>query len=150
MKYSCAILIFFFAFAATAQEPPKNAMENRAKEMIRVLGLSDKEAYRQFIKTNYTEALINKKMRMRVEGGPAAGTAPENEKSDPLEDKVKMYTRLHDDLGEGKIISMKQTGEKLEVEAQGSTGLSLSFVLTYLKTEPYLIDALQVQMVMGR
>jgi hypothetical protein len=149
MKNVVVILIVLCFLPAIAQEPPRQAMESKAKELIRVLSLSDKDGYRKFIKANYTEALINKKMRLRVEGGPAS-SASEGDKSDPLEEKVNMYTRLHDDLGEGKIVSMKQTVEKLQVEAEGSTGVSLSFTLTFQKETPYLIDGFSVQMVMGR
>jgi hypothetical protein len=149
MKNIFLIAVLFSSFSALGQDHAKHTMESRAREMIRVLGLTDKGEYRKFIKANYTEALINKKMRLNVQGGPG-GAASETEKTDPVDDKVNMYARLHDDLGEGKIISMKQTGEKLDVEAQGSTGASMNFVLTYQKVEPFLIDGFSVQMVMGR
>jgi hypothetical protein len=148
MKHILIITILFVSFTTLAQDHATHKMESRAKELIAVLSKSDKEAYRKYIKANYTEALINKKMKMSVQGGDAI--APKNDDSDPVQDKVNMYTRFHEDLGEAKITSMKQTGEKLTVEAEGSTGANLSFVLTFQKEEPYLIDGLSVQMVIGR
>ncbi|HWA35971.1 MAG TPA: hypothetical protein VG737_17630 [Cyclobacteriaceae bacterium] len=148
MKNTLMIAIMFVSLNALAQDAVTKKMEARAKELIAVISQPDKEVYRKFIKANYTEAFINKKMRLTVEGGP--GGSSENGKNDPVEDKVNMYTRLHKDLGQGKIVSMKQIGEKLEVEADGSTGASMSFGITYQKTEPYLIDGLSVQLVMRR
>ncbi len=147
MKYSFILLAILMSINTLAQNAAKQKMESRAKDMIAAISQPNKDAYRKFIKSNYTEALINKKMRLNVEGGPGVS---ENEKSDPMEEKVNMYARLHDDLGEGKIISMKQTGEKLEVEAQGSTGLSMSFGLTFQKEEPFLIEGMSVQLTMRR
>jgi hypothetical protein len=147
MKYTLIAAILFASFTTLAQDAT-HKMESRAKELIAVLSKSDKEAYRKYIKANYTDALINKKMKMNIQGGDAI--AAKSDDSDAVQDKVNMYTRFHEDLGEAKITSMKQTGEKLTVEAEGSTGANLSFVLTFQKEEPYLIDGFSVQMLIGR
>ncbi len=144
----CIAAILFVSANALAQDAAKEKMEARAKEMIGVISQADKDVYRKYIKSNYTEAFINKKMRLTMEGGPANST--ESGKDDPVQDKVNMYARLHDDLGTGKIVSMKQNGEKLQVEAEGSTGVTMSFGFTFQKGEPYLIDGLSVQLAMGR
>ncbi len=144
-----SILLLSLAVVASAQDEMKKKMESRAEEMIRVIGLSDEQAYRKFIRENYSEEFINKPMRMQIQGGEQPANTNEK-KGGPIEDKVKMYSRFHEDIGTGKIISKKINGETLEMNVSGSTGTVLTITLTYLKSSPYLIDAARAQLTMER
>jgi hypothetical protein len=75
-----ALFSLFVVFAAQAQDK-KTVIENRCKELVRVLNLGEKDQWRKFIKENYTEAWINKKMRLQVQGGPDGGVPANNSRS---------------------------------------------------------------------
>lgn len=139
----------FVAFVAQAQDK-KTIIENRCKELVRVLNLGEKDQWRKFIKENYTETLINKKMRLQVQGGPD-GAAPATAGNDAteLEAKVELFQRFHDDLGKGTITNTKIVGDNADVQVKGETGLDLSFALKFTPAVPHLIDGLGVQAMMG-
>jgi hypothetical protein len=149
MNSPLALILFSISSIFSPQEISLQTMEKKAKEMIRVISLSDESAYRKFIKENYTEQLINKPMRRKVDS-PDGSKATEDKAESNGEAKVKMYGMLHGDIGNGKILSMKRDGDKLTVDVSGDTGSSVTFVLTFLKTEPGLIDGFSVQMMMGK
>jgi hypothetical protein len=139
----------FIVFAAQAQDK-KTIIENRCKELVRVLNLGEKDEWRKFIQENCTEAWINKKMRLQVQGGPDGGT-PANTSNDAteLEAKVELFQRFHDDLGKGTITNIKIDGDNADVQVKGETGLDLSFALKFTPAAPNLIDGLGVQAMMG-
>lgn len=144
-----AIFSLLTVFAAQAQDK-KTIIENRCKELVRVLNLSEKDQWRKFIKENYTEAWINKKMRLQVQGGPDGG-AQTNTTDDSvnLEAKVGLFQRFHDDLGKGTITDLKIDGDNADVQVKGETGLNLTLALKFLPDAPHLIDGLSVQAMMG-
>ena len=144
-----ALFSLFVVFAAQAQDK-KTIIENRCKELVRVLNLGEKDQWRKFIKENYTEAWINKKMRLQVQGGPD-GSAPANNSNETteLESKVGLFQRFHDDLGKGTISNIKIEGDNADVQVKGETGLDLSFALKFTPAVPHLIDGLGVQAMMG-
>jgi hypothetical protein len=143
-----ALFSLFVVFAAQAQDK-KTIIENRCKELVRVLNLGEKDQWRKFIKENYTEAWINKKMRLQVQGGPDGG-APANNSNETteLESKVGLFQRFHDDLGKGNISNIKIEGDNADVQVKGETGLDLSFALKFTPAAPHLIDGLGVQAMM--
>jgi hypothetical protein len=143
------VLSLFVVLVAKAQDK-KTTIENRCKEMVRVINLSDKDQWRKFIKENYTEALINKKMRAQVQGGPDGATpANTSNETTELETKVGLFQRFHDDLGKGTITNIKIDGDNADVQVKGETGLDLSFALKFTPAAPHLIDGLGVQAMMG-
>jgi hypothetical protein len=144
-----AIFSLLTVFAAQAQDK-KTIIENRCKELVRVLNLSEKDQWRKFIKENCTEAWINKTMRLQVQGGPDGG-APANSSNEmtELEAKVGLFQRFHDDLGNGTITNIKIDGDNADVQVKGETGLDLSFALKFTPAAPHLIDGLGVQAMMG-
>ena len=124
-------------------------MEKRAKEMHRVICLSDKEQWRKFITENYTQALIDKPMRQQVSKSDDSGTSAEKKDvGGNIEGKVNMYQRLHDDFGGSKIASIKPNGEKLEMVLSNSE-LTGTFNLKFIATKPYLIDGVGIQVEAG-
>jgi hypothetical protein len=137
-----AITSFTYAFG---QESMEITMEKRAREMHRVLGLSDQEQWRKFIKENYTQTLIDKPMRAAVQEGDRGATTSEVKSADNLEAKVKMYERLHEDFGGAKIVSIKSTAEVLKMVLDNGEGLIGTFQLKFDKNKPYLIDGLGIQ-----
>jgi hypothetical protein len=131
---------------ASAQESTEKIMEGRAREMMRVIGLDDKEQWKKFITENFTQAFINRPMRTKItspdnkDGAPA----PEAKPVDKLENKTSMFGRLHNDFGGGKITSLKTIAEKVEMVVVNDSGLKGTFTLNFDKTKPYLIDGLKI------
>ena len=123
-------------------------MEKRAKEMHRVIGLTYKEQWKKFVKENYTQALIDKPMKARIEssenGSMSASTA-ETKAVDNLEAKAGMFQRLHNDFGNSKIISLTPTGEKMAMVLRNEMGLTGTFNLKFDKARPYKIDGLGIE-----
>jgi len=132
-----------------AQETREQVMERRAREMHRVIGLSDKEQWKKFITENYTQALIDKPMRSQVSKSDDLGTAAEK-KGIPssLEGKINMFQRLHNDFGDSKISSIKPSGDKLEMVLNNGD-MSGTFNLKFTATKPYLIDGVGIQVEAG-
>src|SRR5688572_26185313 len=95
------IVITGISTSALAQEMQK-VMENRAREMHRVIGLSEKEQWKKFIQENYTQALIDKPMRV-VTSENGATASSQSKTPDNLEAKASMFQRIHDDFGKSKI-----------------------------------------------
>ena len=140
--FNCILLTSF------AQESMEKVMEKRAKEMHRVIGLTDKEQWRKFVKENYTQALIDKPMQARVQSSENRSTSTsssETKSADNLEAKANMYQRLHNDFGNSKILSLKPTGEKMEMVLKNDMGMTGTFNLKFDKKSPYLIDGLGIE-----
>ncbi len=139
------LVISLIAFSVKAQETMQQIMEKRAREMHRVICLSDKEQWRKFIKENYTQALIDKPMRTQISKNDDAGTTSEKKEiGNNLEAKVGMFERMHNDFGGSKISSIKTEGDKL-VMALTNAELSGAFTLKFSPTKPHLIDGVGVQ-----
>src|SRR6478736_5360001 len=138
-------LLGLICIGVKAQEAKQKVMEKRAREMHRVITLSDKEVWRKFIKENYTQTLIAKQMRAQVsKSNDGATTSDKKEIGNSLEGKVEMFERLHNDFGNTKISSIKTNGDDLEMQLDGD-GLSGSFNLKFTATKPYLIDGVGVR-----
>jgi hypothetical protein len=149
-KLILLIVIFITWLPSFAQESMETIMGKRAKEMIRVIDLTDKEQYKKFIKENYSEAFINKPMKATVETSESDGTSTsgtENETSEAanIEGKAGMFGRLHDDFGDSKVISTKITADKLVMVVEGGSGIRGTFTLKFSTAQPYLIDGLGIE-----
>lgn len=146
MKTVLTLIAFAIVYTTFAQEV--NVMEKRAREMHRVINLSDKQEWIKFIKENYTQALIDKQQTMKVqsnENGNVSTSKEEMKEADKLEAKAKMFARLHEDFGGSKIISLKTREENLEMVLDNGDGLLGTFKLRYEKTNPYLIDGIGIE-----
>jgi len=150
MKKIITLLVFSSIwFGVSAQETMQQAMEKRAREMHRVICLSDKEQWKKFISENYTQALIDKPMKSQVSKSDDAGTTAEKKEiPSNLEGKVNMFQRLHDDFGDSKISSVKPSGDKLEMVLTNGD-MSGTFNLKFAATKPYLIDGVGIQVEAG-
>lgn len=148
MKRHLIFILVTLSASAYAQESMESVMEKRGRELIRVIGIDDKETWRTFIKENYTQQLIDKPMRAKVETSNGSSTTSETTPGNNLEGKVAIYERLHQDIGKGKIISLKRTDNKLDIEVKGESAGNITFGLTFLKEAPYLVDGFSVQISM--
>src|SRR5689334_1087177 len=148
MKRLILIMIAFGLVSPLAAQEIQKVMENRAREMHRVIGLDDKDQWKKFMKENYTQALIDKPMRAVTEssnhGSTTASSSNQPKSTDNLEAKVAMFQRLHEDFGKSKILSVKQSGDgKLEMDVKNEDGLSATFIFKFDKNN--LIDGLGIE-----
>ncbi len=152
-QFALIMIICCAWFTSFAQEGMGKVMEKRAREMHRVIGLDDKEQWKKFVKENYAQSLIDHPMKENVnvsEEGNLTSSSSETKASNNLDGKVKMFGRLHEDFGGSKIISIKPTGEKMEMIVQSAIGLTATFKLAFQKTSPYLIEALGIEVISER
>jgi hypothetical protein len=77
MKLHLSIVVLFIFSQALAQEI--SVMEKIARELHRVINLNDKSAWIKFIKENYTEALIDKRMTAKVQTNDGDGVSNSKE-----------------------------------------------------------------------
>lgn len=146
-KYLLLIMFSMAGFAAQAQDSMEKVMEGRARELYRVLGLTNSDDYKKFMRENYTKALLDKpvKMSRQVSDSDGGNESNKSEGMDNLEAKAQMYTQLHQDFGGSKIISLKRTDNKINLVLRNDSGLTGTFTLTFEKDKPYLIEALGIQ-----
>ena len=133
---------------AFCQDSMEKIMEKRAKEMHRVIGLTDKEEWKRFIKENYTQTLIDRPMQAKVQtsdNGSTSTATAETKSADNVEAKAGMFQRLHNDFGNSKLISLKPNAEKMEMILKSNSGMTGNFILTFDKKSPYLIDKLGIE-----
>ena len=132
-----------------AQDAMETVMEGRARELYRVLGLTDKAQYRKFMQENYTKTFLEKPVKMnRVvsdSDGNNSSATQEDKSKDVLEAKTQMYGRLHDDFGGSKMVSLKQKDNKVDMVLRSTSGLTGTFIFTFENSKPYLIDGMGVQ-----
>jgi hypothetical protein len=148
MKTLLLLFITTISFVSSAQDTPDKQMEKRAREMHRAILLSDKEAWRKFIKENYTQTLIDKPMRAQVQTsedtGNGASTTSQSSSADNLEGKVGMYARLHEDFKNSTIRSIRPTTDGLEMTVDSHGGLVGVFTLRFDMNADYRIDGLGI------
>lgn len=131
---------------APAQSSQQVAAEKLAREMHRVIQLDDAAAWEKFVRDNYSKALISKPMRAQVEGsGPNDRPAASSQSTDPVKAKADMFRMLHADFGNSEIVSLKTTGNKVEMVLREKGGLTGTFALQITSTAPFLIDGLGVE-----
>lgn len=135
------ICLLFVGSTAYGQDTMEKVMESRAREMFRVIGLSDKEAWKKFITENYTKALIEKPMQAKRDTGGGSPTATTEKGT--VEGKARMYEMLHNDFASGKITGLTVTGETVKMSVS-SSDLAGTFTLKFSKEKPWLIDSIGI------
>ena len=132
-----------------AQESAEKIMEKRAREMHRVITLNDKEQWKKFISENYSQTLIDKPMTASVQTEEnrtvVSSSTSEPKGADNIEKKAMMFSQLHNDFGDSKILSLKIENETAKMLLESTTGTSGTIMLRFSKTKPYLIDGLGVE-----
>lgn len=146
-------LILLLAVALSVQcfsQTLEEEMEKKAREFHRVIGLNDKGQWKKFIQENYAKSFIERPMQTKVsgqEGGSETSTTTNVQGT--IEDKVKMFERLHEDFGDSKIGSVKTTGEGVEMVLDGED-ITGTFKFKFEKTKPYLITGIGMNAERGR
>lgn len=143
MKTKITILLFLCTLLAAAQSK-EQTMEARAKALHKALDANDKAQWKQFMQENYTKALIERPMRAQVAESDGA-TKKEDKPADPLEAKLGMFARLHDDFGGGKLSSLKVEGNQVRMVITSTRGDNGTFMLRFTAAAPYLIDGLGIE-----
>ena len=137
-----------FAFNAFGQDSMEKTIEGRAREMHRVLGLTDNEEYKKFMQDNYSKAFLEKPIKLNRVVSDSDGEVSSTKKDQPLstlEAKAQMYQQLHNDFGGSKIISITRKENKIEMVLRSDSGLTGTFTFTFEKNKPYLIEAIGIQ-----
>ena len=129
----------------SAQDVRNKAIEKRARELHRVVGLDDKEQWKKFIKENYTQALIDKPMKSVVKTSDQKTQSNSTTTAESIEEKAGMFQRLHQDFGNSRILSLKPRDENLEMILESKNGLKGSFNLKFDNKAPYLIDGIGIE-----
>jgi hypothetical protein len=134
-------IVIFVATLANAQTREEIATA-RVREFHRVISQDDPAVWKEFILANYTKALIEKQVKQQV--STDAGKSTTVSQGEALDAKVKMLSRLHDDFGGGKILSLKPAGDDVEMVASSPHDMQGKFKFKFDKASPYLIDGLTV------
>jgi len=150
MKRTIAFLVFSLLWLGVrAQETKEQIMEKRAREMHRVIKLSDQAQWKKFVAENYTQAFIDRPMKSQVSKSDNSGATTEKKETlGNAEGKASMFQRLHNDFGDSKISSIKSNGDKVEMVLSAGD-LSGTFNLKFSTAKPYLIDGLGIQVEAG-
>ena len=130
-----------------AQDNKLAIMEKRARELHRVIGLNDKEQWKKFMKENYTKSLQERPVKSNVEttDKESNGSATSTSTTGILEEKLKVFERLHGMFGKSKIISLKPINEKIDMTLENSSGDKGNFSITFENQTPYLIDGVRAE-----
>lgn len=145
MKHTITTLAFLLlTLPLLAQDAPATVMEKRAREMARVISVNDPAVWKKFIQENYTQALIDKPMRAKVEGNGSAASTADSESTN-LDSKAKFFERLHSDFGDHDLVSITTKDQQVEMVLLSAQGLRGTFKLTFEKTKPYLISGLGIE-----
>lgn len=140
------LLICFFAFSdAVGQDKRQATMEKRVNELHRVMGLSDKEQWKTFMLENYSKSLMERPVRSNKITEEGSTTSTSATTADKLEEKLKMFERLHRDFGSSKVVSMKTVDEKIEMILENTSGLKGNFSIAFEKLTPFLIDGINIE-----
>jgi hypothetical protein len=113
-----------FAIVSACGQNKQATMEKRARELHRIMGLNDKEQWEKFMKENYTKSLLERPVKSSVKT-----TEKETESStsttstiDKLEEKLKIFEKLHNDFGKSNIVSLRPVNEKIEMVLEKYVG----------------------------
>lgn len=147
MKNLILLICYVASVVAYAQDAKQTTMEKRAREMYRVMGLNDKEQWKKFMKDNYTKAYLERPVTTNVTTADkeSASSTTKQSTANNLEERLKMFERLHDDFGKGKIVSFKPVNGKIEMIVENATGGKGNFTFTFENKNPYLIDGIRVE-----
>jgi len=140
------LLLLICVFAFVAQDKKKTIMENRARELHRVIGVKDKELWKKFMRDNYSKAMLEKPVKSNIETDEKESTtSATTESADQLEEKAKVFERLHGNFGSSKIVSIKNVKERIEMILENESGLRGDFTLTFEDQSPFLINRIAVE-----
>jgi len=120
-------------------------MEKRANELHRVMGLNEQEQWKKFMLESYSKSLLERPVKSTIKTEEGSTTSTSSSTADKLEEKMKMFERLHSDFGSSKVVSMKTVNEKIEMILENTSGLKGNFSIAFEKQTPFLIDGINIQ-----
>ena len=130
---------------ALAQDSKETKMEARARELHRVMGLSDKEQWKKFMKENYTKSLLERPVKSAVETtDKESSSSTKTSTADNLEEKLKVFERLHNNFKNSKILSLKPVNGRIEMIIENPS-VKANFSITFENKQPYLIDGIRAE-----
>lgn len=146
MKNLFLLICFVASVGVSAQDAKQATMEKRAREMYRVLGLNDKAQWKKFMTDNYTKAYLER-VTTNVKTTDDESTSSNTQKStaNTLEEKLKIFARLHEEFGKSKIVSLKPVNGKIEMVVENASALKGNFTFMFENKNPYLIDGVRVE-----
>jgi GH15 family glucan-1,4-alpha-glucosidase len=147
MKNLLLICCCFAIVSALAQDTKQATMEKRARELHRTMGLDDKAQWKKFMKENYTKSLLERPVKSSVKTTEkeTASSTSTTSTANNLEEKLKIFERLHNDFGKSKIVSLKPVNEKIEMILENASGNKGNFSIAFENSKPYLIDGIRVE-----
>ena len=138
--------LFGLWFSASAQESMEKIMEKRAREMHRLICLTNKDEWTAFVKENFTQAFIDKPLRAETNSTDDKSSSSSSTTIDKLDAKVSMMSQhLNKDFGKSKIVSLNPNGATLEMVLKNEGGMRGTFVLIFEAKQPYLIDGVTIE-----
>jgi len=145
--YKIIVFIALFALPGISQAQEKSkVMESRARDMVRIIGLDDREAWKNFIRDNFTKEMINKGMRAKTTAADDETTATKSTSTESgnIEGKADMFERLHGDFGAGKVTAFNIEGDVAKMKVLGKQ-FEGTFILKFKKDSPWLIDGIGIE-----
>src|ERR1700741_2930726 len=116
MKNLFLLICFVASIGASGQDAKQATMEKRAREMYRVLGLNDKAQWKKFMTDNYTKAYLERPVTTNVTtDNESESSNTQKSTANTLEEKLKIFGRLHEEFGKSKILSFKPVNGKIEM-----------------------------------
>lgn len=134
--------------SAFAQDTKQVTMEKRARELHRVIGLNDKEAWKMFMERNYTKSFLERPVKTNVKTTEQESSRSTSVTStaDNMEEKLKIFERLHQNFADSKIVSLKPVDERIEMIIEDASHMKGTFSITFENKKPYLIDGIRAEM----
>jgi hypothetical protein len=146
MKNLLFLCCFFAVFICLAQDKKQAVKEKRARDLHRVMGLNDREQWKKFMTENYSKAMLERPVKTDIEtseSSTSSGTSGAT--ADKLEEKLKVFDRLHKNFPNSKIISLKPVSERIEMVVENSDGLRGNFTFEFERDSPFLINRIAVE-----
>jgi hypothetical protein len=148
MKNLFLICGCFAIVSAFAQDTKQATMEKRARELHSVIGKNDKETWKKFMKDNYTKSFLERpvKTSIKTTEKESSSSASVTSTADTMEDKLKIFERLHHNFADSKIVSLKPVDEKIEMIIENASHMKGIFSIAFENKKPYLIDGIRAEM----
>ncbi len=95
---------------------------------------------------NYSKSMLERPVKSTIKTEEEESTTSTSATTaDKLEEKVKVFERLHQDFGSSKIVSIKTVNEKIEMILENTSGLKGNFSITFENQSPFLIDGIAIE-----
>lgn len=146
MKTLVSFLFVFVAFNAICQSDNSKILEQRAKDFHNAISKNDKDVWRNYMKENFTPALIERPMRARVATTESDGNSNSTTNSETkIDAKLSMFEQLHGDFGNSKLSSVEVSGKKIEMVLNSTNGMKGVFSFEVEEKSPWKIDKMGIE-----